>query len=106
MEKQISVPLKLSSGEYVTLPLIYSISNEDGNENIRLMNCRVNLPDNELPEWLSPAVFTIREVYSPGSYGAVGVTLTEFSSIPCKNIDSANFVGAVHDHISLKEKLS
>jgi hypothetical protein len=106
MEKQIIVPLERSNGEYVTLPLIYKIENEDGNENIRLMNCRVNLPDGELPEWLSPTTFTIREVYSPGSFGSVGVTVTEFSSIRCKNVDSANLVGVVHHHINIKERLS
>ncbi len=106
MEKLTSIAIQLSSGDHATMPLLYSVLNEDGNENIKLISCKVNMPADEIPEWLSPSAFTIRQVYSPGSYGGVGVTLTELSSIPCKNIDSANFVSNTHDQISIIEKLS
>ncbi len=106
MEKSITIPIQLTSGDHVNMPLLYSVSNEGNNENIKLISCKINLPADEIPEWLSPSAFTIRQVYSPGSYGDVGVTVTEFSSIPCKNIDSANFVSNTHDQISIIEKLN
>jgi len=107
MEKSVSVPTKLSaSGEYISIPVRYTINEEDGNENIKLINCQVDLLSDEIPEWLSPTVFTIRQVYNPGYSGVAGVTVTELSRISCKNVDSANFVDSTHEHIRLKENLN
>jgi hypothetical protein len=107
MEKSVLISTKLSaSGDYISIPVRYSINEEDGNENIKLIDCTVDLSPDEIPEWLSPAVFTIRQVYNPGYTGVAGVTVTELSRIPCKNVNSANFVDNTHEHIRLKENLA
>lgn len=101
MKKSTLVSTKLlSTGEYKNIPVNYFIKNEDGNPNIKLISCEVNLPESELPEWLSPTNFTIRQVFSDG------VTITELSSIKCANVDSANFVDSTHMQIRLNEKFS
>lgn len=100
------VSIQLSnSGEYVLIPVLYTIENENNNENIKLINCKVNLDDKKIPEWLSPSEFVIRQIYNPG-YAGVGVTVTELSSIHCKNTDSAVFVDRVHESIRLNEKMA
>lgn len=93
MKKPIIIPVTLSNGENVEIPLLYSITNDDKNTNITLIDCQVDLPDEEIPEWLSPTTFTIRQVYLPGESGGLGVTNTEVSHISCKNTDTAQFIG-------------
>lgn len=105
MEKIINIAIQLSS-ENVIIPLLYSVQNEDDNENVKLISCKANLPADEIPSWLSPSSFTIRRVYSPESHGDIGVTVTEFGSIPCKNIESAKFVENSYDQISIIERLN
>jgi|GEM_PF-3586305 len=106
MNRPLNISFQLENGEHTSIPILYSVTHEEGNENIKLISCKVDLSNAEIPEWLSPAEFIIRQVYTPGSYGGVGVTVTELSRIPCLNIDSANFVNQVHDRISILEKIS
>ncbi|EFK57348.1 hypothetical protein U0038_17545 [Sphingobacterium spiritivorum] len=93
MKKPIIIPVTLSNGENVKIPLLYTITNDDNNPNIRFIDCQVDLPDEEIPEWLSPTTFTIRQVCLPGEAGGLGVTNTEVSHIRCKNTDTAKFIG-------------
>lgn len=105
MEKTTNITIEFSN-ENLIIPLLYSVQNEDDNENVKLISCKVNLPADEIPSWLSPSLFTIRRVYSPGSHGDIGVTVTELGSIPCKNIESAKFVERSYDQISIIERLN
>lgn len=99
MKKTISVTLKLLSIDKTeTIPVSYSITDEDGNPNVKLFSCEVNLSAENLPEWLSPTSFVIRQVYRDG------VTVTELSNIVCANEDSARFVDETHNHIRVAEK--
>ncbi len=103
MQKNIVIHTKLSNyGEIVRIPVSYSIIDEDNNENIKLITCKVNLDEYEMPEWLSPTEFTIRQVYKTDS--GKGVTVAELGNITCKNIDSANFISTTHEHIKVAEK--
>jgi hypothetical protein len=104
MEKIAWVVTDLSSGQSACIPVLYSITTEADNPSIRLINCKVAVKLTDLPEWLSPAEFTIRQVYS-GGYGT-GVTATELSRIPCTNVDSAMFVSRTHDAIRAMERLN
>ena len=95
--------MKLSDDNYQSLPIMYTITNEDGNKYIKLIHCIVDLPEKEIPEWLSPTAFMIRQVYSPEN---PRVTVTELSSIPCNNVESAKFIDSTHEHIRVIEKLN
>ncbi|MGJ1360604.1 hypothetical protein ACR79B_05040 [Sphingobacterium spiritivorum] len=105
MKKPIIIPVTLSNGENIEIPLLYSITNEDNNPNIRLIDCQVDLPDEQIPEWLSPTTFTIRQTNSPHVSGGNGVTTTEVSHIKCKNIDTAKFIGNTFLGIKVVEEL-
>ncbi len=57
MEKAVSISIHLqATGKQVSIPIAYTINTEDGIDNLRLINCKVDLPDEEIPEWLSPAI--------------------------------------------------
>lgn len=99
MKKTISVTLKLLSTEKnEIIPVSYSVADEDGNPNVKLFSCEVNLSAEDVPEWLSPTSFVIRQVYRDG------VTVTELSNIACANEDSAKFVDETHNQIRIAEK--
>lgn len=82
------------SGEVLKIPLLYEIIDEG---NTKTYNCKLILPENEIPEWLTVTEFSIPTVYEPGS---PGVTITSFSEVKgIGNIDSALFVGEVYRQI-------
>lgn len=105
MEKIAWVVTDLSSGQSACIPVLYSITTENDDPNIRLINCKVAAKLTDLPEWLSPAEFTIRHVYRNG-YNDVGIGNSGLGSICCDNADAARFIISTHDAIRAMERLN
>lgn len=104
MKKIAWVVSDLSTGGSVCLPVLYIVINEEGNPDIKNICCKVALKLAELPKWLSPAEFIIRQVHSRDANGA-GTTVVEFEDVPCVNDDSAMFVRRAHECIKHMERL-
>ena len=82
--------------EYASVPIEYTVEIEDKRE---VYKCTVELEDSEMPEWLSVKVFEIPTYYDPR-----GVRVTTFSEVRgITNIDTALFIGQVHQAIFFKE---
>lgn len=105
MEKIAWVVTDLSSGQSACIPVMYSITTESDNPNIRLINCKVAAKLTDLPEWLSPAEFTIRQVNRNG-FNDVGIGNSGLGSICCDNADAARFIISTHDAIRAMERLN
>jgi hypothetical protein len=92
-----------SNSEVVIVPMLYSTEQE--NERVTNYHFRVNLPTDEVPDWIAPHEFTIREVTSKSSPGRPGVTTTLFSEIVVKHADMHGLIGEAHTMASANRKL-
>lgn len=101
MKKSVNVLYTLyDSIEHVDIPVVYDIETEGCRETYK---CFVNLPNNEIPEWLTLTYFEITTVHQSGD---PGVIITLFSDIKgIKNLDTAFFIQKVHQTIQLQESL-
>jgi hypothetical protein len=93
MDKVIRIPMQLTQkDEYVSIPVRYTVERE--NEAVTIYSCKVDLPKDKIPEWLTPHEFSIRKVYKKP------VTVTQLSHI--KNwgsVDAALFADETAKHI-------
>jgi hypothetical protein len=101
MKKIAWVVSDISTGGSVCLPVLYTIIKEDGNPDSKFVCCRVALKLAELPKWLSPAEFIVRQVHNRDT----GTTVVEFEDVPCINDDTAMFVRRAHECIKHMERL-
>jgi hypothetical protein len=102
MKKIAWVVSNLSSGGSVCIPVLYSITCENGDPDIKLISCKVAAKPAHLPEWLSPGEFTIRHAYKNGC-NDVGISSSGLGSICCTNADAARFIISTHDAIKAME---
>lgn len=85
-------------GDTYTIPVLFRITNEG---NTTIYNCKVDLPNDRIPAWLTVTEFQIPHYYTPGN---PGVTATAFSEVRrMGNIDTILFVTEVETQISVSE---
>lgn len=100
MEYKLTVPMQVKvRDEFVSIPVRYSIHNE--NENVTIYNCTVDLPTDEIPDWLHPHEFSIKKVYSPGV--PIGITVRSISPNPMGTLDATSFAAETMDQLLFKE---
>lgn len=100
MEKRTNVFYNFPElNEYGNIPVLYSIQWES--ENIITVHCKIDLNKDEIPKWLNPVEFKVRQVHSSGN---PGVTITQYSHIKCKTKETAYFIGNVFEKIRMTEK--
>ncbi|MBZ0097772.1 MAG: hypothetical protein K8F30_01730 [Taibaiella sp.] len=93
-----------SNGEVVVVPVLYSTEQE--NERVTNYHFRIDLAADDVPDWIHPHEFTIREVSSESSPGRPGVTTTLFSEINVKHADMHGFIGEAHTIAHANRKLN
>lgn len=100
MQSIVKVVHKQYEGiETYSVPVMFKIIIEG---RTTIYDCKVDLPREELPEWLTVTEFQIPHVYTPGN---PGVTMTAFGDVKgIGNIDTAIFVAEVEASISVCEK--
>lgn len=100
MKQEIEVHYQLvkKPGETVAVPIQYKVV-DDTEQCIKTVYCAVNLPEDSIPHWLSPAVFSIVNHYHKGMHRI------DYNHEEVDNVDAEFFRYKMYADIMVRERL-
>lgn len=99
MQKRILIAYKLADGNgIINIPVVYEVE-EDTALCLKIIRCRVDLPESALPAWLYPITFEI------STHNRYGFHVTSYNDKDVRTLDAEFFRYKAYADIVLQERL-